>query len=59
MTQADRKQRGQKSSVIVERPLRVQLRAIGCERFDLDVKRDVGEMILREATISDVKPHRD
>ncbi len=48
MTQADRKQHGQKSSVIVERLVRLQLRAIGCERFDLGIKRDAGEMILRE-----------
>jgi len=58
MTQADRKQRDQKSSVIVKRPVRVKLRAMGCERFDLDVKRDAGETILREATVSDVKPPR-
>ena len=48
MTQADRKQRGQKSAVIVERLVRLQLRAMGCERFDLGIKRDAGEMILRE-----------
>jgi hypothetical protein len=34
--------------VIVERLVRIQLRAIGCERFDLGIKRDAGEMILRE-----------
>ena len=48
MTQADRKQHGQKSAVIVERLVRLQLRAMGCERFDLGIKRDAGEMILRE-----------
>jgi hypothetical protein len=34
--------------VIVERLVRVQLRAMGCERFELGVRRDAGEMILRE-----------
>ena len=33
---------------IVERLVRVQLRATGCERFDIGIKRDAGEMILRE-----------
>lgn len=48
MSEAERKERGQKSAVIVERLVRVQLRAMGCERFDLGIKRDAGEMILRE-----------
>ena len=48
MTEAERKKRGAKSAVIVERLVRVQLRAMGCERFDLGVRRDAGEMILRE-----------
>src|SRR6266849_1174945 len=48
MTEAERKKRGQKSAVIVERLVRVQLRAMGCERFDLGLRRDAGEMILRE-----------
>ena len=48
MTEAERKERGQKSVVIVERLVRVQLRAMGCEHFDLGIKRDAGEMILRE-----------
>jgi RepB DNA-primase N-terminal domain len=34
--------------VIVERLVRLQLRAMGCERFDIGIKRDAGEMILRE-----------
>jgi len=34
--------------VIVELLVRLQLRAMGCERFDVGIKRDVGEMILRE-----------
>jgi hypothetical protein len=42
-----RKKRGEKSAVIVERLVRVQLRAMGCERFDVGIKR-AGEMILRE-----------
>lgn len=53
MSEAERKARGAKSAVIVERLVRVQLRAMGCERFDLGVKRDAGEMILREGR------HRD
>jgi hypothetical protein len=48
VTEAERKKRGEKSTVVVERLLRVQLRAIGCERFDIGIKRDAGEMILRE-----------
>jgi hypothetical protein len=48
VTEAERKQRGEKSAVIVERLVRVQLRAMGCERFDLGIRRDAGEMILRE-----------
>ena len=34
--------------MIVERLVRAQLRAMGCERFDLGIRRDAGEMILRE-----------
>ena len=45
----DRSRRGLKSAVIVERVVREQLRAMGCERFDLGIRRDTGEMILREA----------
>jgi hypothetical protein len=48
MTEEERKNRGQKSAVIVERLVRVQLRAMGCEHFDIGIKRDAGEMILRE-----------
>jgi hypothetical protein len=48
MTEAERKKRGEKSAVIVERLVRVQLRAMRCERFDLGIRRDAGEMILRE-----------
>jgi len=48
MTEAERKRRGAKSAVIVERLVRVQLRAMSCERFDIGIKRDAGEMILRE-----------
>jgi hypothetical protein len=28
--------------------VRVQLHAMGCERFDIGIKRDAGEMLLRE-----------
>jgi hypothetical protein len=45
MTEAERKKRSEKSAVIVER---LQLRAMGCDRFDLGIRRDAGEMILRE-----------
>jgi DNA primase RepB-like protein len=48
MTEEERKNRGQKSALIVERLVRVQLRAMGCEHFDIGIKRDAGEMILRE-----------
>src|SRR5216683_8415723 len=48
MTEEERNKRGQKSAVIVERLVRVQLRAMSCERFDLGIRRDAGEMILRE-----------
>src|ERR1700730_9496544 len=48
MTEADRKKRGEKSAVIVERLVRVQLRAMGCNRFDIGIRRDAGEMVLRE-----------
>ncbi len=48
MTEVERKKRGEKSAVIVERLVRVQLRAMGCERFELGIRRDGGEMILRE-----------
>jgi hypothetical protein len=48
MTREERKKRSEQSAVIVERLVRVQLRAMGCERFDVGVKRDAGEMILRE-----------
>src|SRR5713101_3113031 len=48
MTEEERKNRGQKSDVIVERLVRAQLRAMGSERFDLGIRRDAGEMILRE-----------
>ena len=34
--------------MIVERLVRAQLRAMRCERFDLGIRRDAGEMILRE-----------
>src|SRR5260370_37666536 len=48
MTEEERKKRGEKSAAIVERLVRVQLRAMGCERFELGIRRDAGEMILRE-----------
>jgi hypothetical protein len=48
MTESERNRRGEKSAAIVARLVRAQLRAMGCERFDLGIKRGVGEMILRE-----------
>src|SRR5271154_5289592 len=48
MTEADRKKRSGKSAVIVDRRVATQLRAMSCERFDLGIRRDAGEMILRE-----------
>ena len=48
VTEDERKRRGAKSAVIVARLVREQLRAMGCERFDLGIRRDAGEMILRE-----------
>ena len=48
MTGEERKKRGEQSAAIVERLVRLQLRAMGCERFDIGIKRDAGEMILRE-----------
>jgi hypothetical protein len=44
----ERKKRGEKSAVIVERLVRAQLRAMGYERFELGIRREGGEMILRE-----------
>jgi hypothetical protein len=48
VTEVERKKSGEKSAAIVERLVRVQLRAMGCERFELGIRRDAGEMILRE-----------
>jgi hypothetical protein len=31
----DSRKRGEKSAVIIERLVRIQLRAMGCERFDV------------------------
>jgi hypothetical protein len=59
VTEVERKKGGDKSAVIVERLVRTQLRAMGCDRFDLGIRRDAGEMILREATVSDVKLYRE
>src|SRR5271154_1052334 len=48
MTEAERKKRCGRSAVIVDRLIRTQLRAMSCNRFDLGIRRDAGEMILRE-----------
>ena len=42
MTGEERKRRGAKSAMIAERLVRIQLRAMGCERFDLGIKRNGG-----------------
>ena len=47
-TETERKKSGEKSAVIVERLVRAQLLAMGGRRFDLGVRRDGGEMVLRE-----------
>jgi hypothetical protein len=48
MTGEERKKCGEKSAVIVERLVRLQLRAMGCERFYIGNQRDAGEMLLRK-----------
>ena len=47
MTEAERKNRGEKSAAIVERVVRAQLRAMACGRFELGIRRAEGEMIVR------------
>ena len=47
-TEAERKNRSVEPAVTVVRLVRVQLRAMGCARFDLGVRRDGGAMVLRE-----------
>ena len=48
MAEAERTKRSDKSVVIVQRMVRTQVRAMGCERFDLGIRRETGEMLLRE-----------
>lgn len=48
MREEQRQKRTAKSAVIVARLVRAQLRAMSCERFDLGIRREAGEMILRE-----------
>ncbi len=43
-----RQKRSVEPAVTVARLVRSQLRAMGCARFDLGVRRDGGEMVLRE-----------
>jgi hypothetical protein len=47
-TDPERKKRSVEPAVTVERLVRAQLRAMGCARFDLGVRRGGGEMVLRE-----------
>jgi hypothetical protein len=44
------------SRVVAARVAMDQLEAMGATSFDVGVKRFDGTMILREATVSDVKP---
>jgi hypothetical protein len=48
MTTTQLEERANKSAVIVERLVRIQLRAMGCDHFEIGIKHDGGEMILRE-----------
>ncbi len=48
MTKIEHDKRSEKSAEIVERTVRDQLRAMGCEHFDLGILPDGGDMILRE-----------
>ena len=54
VTEVERKKRGEKSTVIVERLVFVQLRAMGCTRFELGIQRADGEMILREGRLASI-----
>ena len=47
-TETERQKRSVEPAVTVARLVRSQLRAMGCARFDLGVRRDGGEMVLRE-----------
>jgi hypothetical protein len=47
-TNPERKKRSVEPAVTVARLVRSQLRAMGCACFDLGVRRDGGEMVLRE-----------
>ena len=47
-TAPERKKRSVEPAVTVARLVRAQLRAMGCTHFDLGVRRDGGEMVLRE-----------
>jgi hypothetical protein len=47
-TDPERKKRSVEPAVTVARLVWSQLRAMGCARFDLGVRRDGGEMVLRE-----------
>lgn len=49
LKESERARRSLESAVIVQRLVRLQLRAMVCERFDLGIKHTDGEMILREA----------
>lgn len=56
MMEVERKQRPEKSVVIVERLVLIQLHAMGYESFDIGIKRDAGVMILREGQdVLDIK----
>jgi hypothetical protein len=44
------------SRVVAARVAMDQLEALGTDLFDIGIKRTDGTMLLREATVSDVKP---
>jgi len=48
MSEIERNKRLGKSAMIVERIVRAQLRAMGCDRFDLGILPDADETMLRE-----------
>ena len=47
-TETERQKHSVEPAVTVARLVRAQLHAMGCARFDLGVRRDGGEMVLRE-----------
>jgi hypothetical protein len=48
MTEAEHKKSSEKLFVVIKRLVHTQLRAMVCELFDLGIRRNAGDMILRE-----------